>query len=157
LVISQIAVSLLLVLAASLFVRTLTNLNWVELGFNRENVLLFHVHAGQIGHKDLPLAQFYADLWSRFRALPSVRAATLSDYALVSGAGSTYGVSVPGVPRRPGREVNTSVLHVGPAFLSTMQIPMLLGREIEERDTTGSRRVAVVNEVFAKKYFGIAN
>jgi predicted permease len=157
LVISQIAISMLLVLAAGLFVRTLTNLNAVELGFNRENVLLFHLNARQIGYQDLPLARFYADLWSRFRSIPAVRAATLSDYALVSGAGSSYSVTIPGAPPSSGRKAGTSLLHVGPAFFSTMQIPLPLGREIDERDMTALHKVAVVNEVFAKKYFGNAN
>ena len=157
LVISQIAISLLLLMAAGLFVRTLSNLHSIELGFNRENVLLFSLNARQAGYKDAALARFYADLWSRFRALPGVRDASLSDYALVSGAGSSYGVTVPGIPPTPRREEGTSVLKIGPSFFTAMQIPILLGREIEERDSAGSRRVAVVNEIFAKKYFGNEN
>jgi predicted permease len=157
LLIAQIGVSLLLVIAAGLFVRTLSNLAAVELGFNRENVLLFRLNARQAGYKDSALARFYVDLRSRFLSIPGVRAATLSDYALVSDSISNYGVTVPGVPPAPGREPGTSVLHVGPGFLATMQIPMLLGRDIDERDATGSRKVAVVNEAFARKYFGNAN
>ncbi len=157
LVVLQVAITLVLVIAASLFVRTLSNLDSIELGFNRENVLLVSLNARQAGYKDLPLARFYATLWGRFRAVPGVREATLSDYALVSGAGSQYGITVPGVPPPPGREAGASVLHVGPRFFTAMQIPVLLGRELDDRDDTGAHRVAVVNEVFAKKYFGSVN
>ena len=157
LVTSQIAISLLLVMAAGLFVRTLSNLHSIELGFNRENVLLFSLNARQADYKDERLARFYEDLWSRFRILPGVRDASFSDHALVSNAGSSQGVTVPGIPRPAGREAGTSLLRIGPSFFTAMQIPILLGREIEERDRAGSPRVAVVNEVFAKKYFGSEN
>jgi predicted permease len=157
LVVLQIAITLVLVIAAGLFVRTLSNLNSIELGFNRERVLIFSLNARQVGYKDVALARFYATLWSRFRAVPGVREATLSDYALVSGSGSQYGVTVPGMPPPSGREAGASVLHVGPRFFSAMQIPVLLGRELDDRDATGVHRVAVVNEVFAKKYFGSVN
>jgi predicted permease len=160
LLVVQVAVTLVLVIGAGLFVRTLTNLNAVELGFNRENVLLFRLNAQQAGYKDAALARFYTDLWKRFGAMAGVRAASVSDYPLVSNSGSNYGVMVPGVPRaqgREGREAGTSLLHVGPGFFSTMQIPILLGREVDERDLAGSRKVAVVNEVFARKYFDGAN
>jgi macrolide transport system ATP-binding/permease protein len=157
LVVSQIAISLMLVIAAGLFVRTLSNLNSIELGFNRENVLLFRLNARQVGYKDTALARFYANLRSRLRTIPGVREATLSDLALVSNSGSEYGVTVPGASQPPGREAGTSLIHAGPAFFTTMQIPILLGRELDDRDSTGAHRVAVVNEVFARKYFGSVN
>jgi len=153
LAIYQIAISLLLTIAAGLFVRTLSSLHSVELGFDRENVLLFRLNAKQTGYSDQALARFYMDLWARFRTIPGVRDVTLSDFALVSGAGGQTGVTIPGRPHQPGRESETSVLKIGPAFFSTMRIPILLGRELQERDMTGPFKVAVVNEVFAKKYF----
>ena len=153
LAIYQIAVSLLLTIAAVLFVRTLSRLHSVELGFDRENVLLFRLNAKQAGYSDRALERFYTDLWARFRTLPGVRDVSLSDFALVSGAGSQTGVAIPGRPAQHGRESGTSVLKIGPTFFSTMRIPILLGRELQERDMTGPFKVAVVNEVFAKKYF----
>ena len=83
LVASQIAISLLLVVAAGLFGRTLSNLQSVELGFNKENVLLFGLNARQAGYKNAALAQFYADLLNDFRRLPGVRSAGLSQFPLV--------------------------------------------------------------------------
>ena len=149
----QIAISLLLTIAAVLFVRTLSSLHSIKLGFDRENVLLFRLNAKQAGYSDRALERFYTDLWARFRTLPGVLDVSLSDFALVSGAGSQTGVAIPGWSAQHGRESRTSVLKIGPTFFSTMRIPILLGRELQERDMTGPGHVAVVNEVFAKKYF----
>ena len=75
LVVSQIALSLLLVIAANLFVRTVANLNSIDLGFNRENILIFNLNACQAGYKDAPLGRYYADMADRFRTIPGLSAA----------------------------------------------------------------------------------
>jgi predicted permease len=156
LVVAQIAISLLLVIAAGLFVRTVSNLHSVELGFNQENVLIFSLNARQAGYKDAALARFYADLRDRFRTIPGVRGAGISDFPLVSHYWNSERVTVPGAPPPAGRPPETALLQVDPGFLATMQIPVLLGRGIEERDIP-SGRVAVVNEKFAATFFGKEN
>ena len=150
--VAQIAISLLMLVAAGLFVRTLSNLQSIELGFNREDVLLFQVNARQAGHKDPEIAAFYADLRKRFSAIPGVRSASLAQDSLIA-AGHGLPISVPGVPPNPA----TRFLTVGPAFFTTMQIPILAGRDFDERDRRGSQAVAVVNEVFAQATFGDRN
>jgi macrolide transport system ATP-binding/permease protein len=157
LVVSQIAISLLLVIGAGLFVRTLSNLESTQLGFNRENVLLFGLSPGQAGYKDAGTVRFYEDLRKRLGSVPGVRSVSLSDHALVSGGYSGTGVRVPGVASSSGREAGTAYLNIGPSFFTTMQIPILKGREIGERDTAGSPPVAVVNQTFAKKFFSDDN
>jgi predicted permease len=77
LVVGQIAISLLMLVAAGLFVRTLSNLQSIDLGFNRQNVLLFQLDARKAGHKDPEIAAFYADLRTQFSAIPGVRSASL--------------------------------------------------------------------------------
>ncbi len=151
LAVAQIAISLLLLVAAGLFVRTLGNLHSVALGFNRENVLLVSLNARQAGYQDDALMRFYDDLLNRFRGVPGVRAATLSGYTMVSGSETSTDVHFPG---ETVANASTDVLNVGPRFFSTMQIPIVLGHEIEERDAAGGKPVAVVNEIFARKYFG---
>jgi macrolide transport system ATP-binding/permease protein len=151
LVVGQIAVSLLMLVAAGLFIRTLTNLQSIELGFNRENLLLFQMNARQAGHKDPEIAAFYADLQKRFSAIPGVRGASLSRSSLIE-AGMATRIGLPGAPPHP-----TVVLPVGPAFFKTMQIPLLAGREINEQEQPGSLAVAVVNETFAEANFGNRN
>jgi len=153
LVVAQIALSLLLVVAAGLFVRSLSTLNSVELGFNRDNLVLFSLNAKPVGYEGAALASFYENLRMRLSTLPGVGAVSMSEFALVSGAGTQDGVRIPGVPAPRGREPGTSALKVGPGFFSAMQIPVVLGREIQEKDIARSARVAVVNETFVRKYF----
>jgi predicted permease len=154
LVVSQIAVSLLLLVVAGLFVRTLTKLNSVEVGFNREHLLLFTVNARQAGYRDQGLARFFENLHARLSTIPGVRAATASSFAMVSNSVNSTGVAVPGYT---GKESSVSTISAAPFFFSTMQIPVLLGRGIEERDVSAAAKVAVVNEVFVKTYFGGQN
>lgn len=148
----QIGLSLLLVVAAGLFVRTLSNLHSVNLGFNQEKLLLFSLDARQAGYKDAALAQFYHDLLNRFRQIPEVKSAGLSQFSLLAGYWNSQLIRIPGAPPAAGEQPDTCVLTVDPGFLPTMQIPILLGRGLEERDLA-SPRVALVNEAFVKKFF----
>ncbi|HLJ17292.1 MAG TPA: ABC transporter permease [Bryobacteraceae bacterium] len=154
LVASQIALSLLLVLGAAIFVRTLANLHAVEIGFNQENVLTFSLDASQAGYQDAALRAFYARMNERFRVLPGVRAATVTDMPLVAGANHWTRVVLPGAPKQAGRDgPDTSDISVGPTFFETMELPILLGRPIDSHDVDGAPLAAVVNQVFAQKYF----
>ena len=155
LVVSQIAISLLLVAGAGLFVRTLANLHSVSLGFNSENILLFSLDAGKAGYQGAGFKAFLDCLRLRFLAIPGVTGATLTSLPLVAGGIDATDVTIPGIPipaegqSRP----NTAYAEVGPSFFETLQIPVLVGRAINERDAQSTQAVAVVNEVFAQKYF----
>jgi predicted permease len=157
LVVLQVALSLLLLIAAGLFVRTLSNLQSVELGFNRENLLLFSMNAKQAGYKDAALAGFYHNLQNRLSAIPGVRGVSLSTYALVSGSMSSRGFKLADAAKTANKPQGPSMLTVGPHFFTTMQIPILLGREIDERDKAGSPLVSVVNQNLVNTYFGGEN
>jgi macrolide transport system ATP-binding/permease protein len=152
LMVSQIAISLLMLVAAGLFVRTLSNLQTIELGFNRENLLLFELNPQQTGHQAPEIFAFYSDLQKRFSVIPGVRNGTFSRVSLLGGGTMGTIISVAGV-----QQAGNLVLPVGPSFFTTMQIPMLLGREIEDRDQPGTTTVAVVNDLFAKAAFGDEN
>jgi predicted permease len=157
LIVSQISISLLLVIAASLFVRTLSNLHSVELGFNRENLLLFNLNGRQAGYKDEALVAFYADLGNRFRQIPGVRSASFSQFPLVAHYWNDEALMIPGAPPPPpGKRLSSCVLYVDRNFLSTMQTPLVAGREIEERDIL-SRQTAVVNQRFVTEFFAGEN
>jgi macrolide transport system ATP-binding/permease protein len=155
LVVAQIGISLLLVVAAGLFVRTITNLHSVNLGFNAENILIFTLDAAQAGYKDASLKQFYQELEQRFQSIPGVRSATSSDMPLVGGWSSSTSITVPGIPQPPEgqRGPNTSYAMVGSNFFETMEIPIVAGRAIDNRDVDGASVAAVVNQIFAEKYF----
>jgi hypothetical protein len=103
------------------------------------------------------MVRLYEDLRTRFAAIRGVRAVSLSDAALINEGSSLWGLRIPGIVAPDGREAGTSVMNVGPSFFSTMQIPILRGREIGDRDTAVSEPVAVVNEVDARKYFAAEN
>jgi predicted permease len=152
LVVTQIAVSLLLLMAAGLFVRTLAKLNSIEVGFNREHLLLFSVNARQAGYRDAAMARFFEDVHQRLAAVPGVRSASASNMAMVSNSvNSTRVMSVPGYT---GSDTSVSLLNIAANFFETMQIPVLVGRPVDARDIAAAAKVAVVNEVFARKFFG---
>jgi macrolide transport system ATP-binding/permease protein len=155
LVVGQIGISLLLVVAAGLFVRTITNLHSVNLGFNAENILIFTLDATKAGYHDASIKQFYKDLEQRFQAIPGVRSATSSDMPMVGGWSSSTSIQVPGIPQPPEgqRGPNTSYAQVGSTFFETMEIPIVAGRAIDKRDVEGAPPAAVVSQVFAEKYF----
>jgi len=152
LIVSQIAIALLIVVAAGLFVRTLSNLASINLGFNRENVLTFQLNARQAGHKDPEIVAFYDNLQKQFSAIPGVQSASLS-HQLLMGMGTSGG----GVRLADGTVKFSLKLTIGTGFFNTMQIPILRGRDIEARDSSGSPMVALVNEAFAKQSFGDRN
>jgi len=148
LVVGQMAISLLMLVAAGLFVRTLSNLQSVSLGFNRENLLLFQLNARQSGHKDSDISEFYENLRQRLAAIPGVRNASLAEGSLIRGE-NQMPISLPGLP--PIRD--TRYTTVGADFLGTMQIPIVAGRDIAGHDRPGSAAVAVINEEFARLNF----
>src|SRR5262249_47438829 len=150
LVVNQIAVSLLLLVAAGLFVRTLDKLNSVALGFNREHLLLAGVNARQAGYRDAALAHFLANLHQRLAAIPGVRSETASDMAMVANSVNSGGVTILDAHRKDG---NAAFLSIASDFFRTMEIPILLGRPIDGHDIAAGARVAVVNELFVKEHF----
>src|SRR5260370_38162820 len=111
--VSQISVTLLILVAAGLFVRTLSNLASIPLGFNRENVLTFQLNARQAGHRDPGIVAFYNDLRRQFSAIPGVRAASLSNHSLIGMGTSGTGISVSGAAPDDSR-----ILTVGTDFFT---------------------------------------
>jgi predicted permease len=156
LVVAQIAISFVILVAAGLFVGTLNKLHSVQLGYARENILLFSLNARQAGHHDPEITTFYANLRKRLESIPGVSSATLSQSSIISAghAGRTYrGAIKIGAVTVAG----AGVMLAGPRFLTTMQIPILAGREIDDRDQAGAPPVAVIGERLARTYFGNEN
>jgi predicted permease len=156
LVVAQIAMSFLILVAAGLFVRTLDKLHSVQLGYARENILLFSLNARQAGYRDPEIATFYADLRRRFESIPGVSSASLSHSSIINAGHA--GKTIRG-PMKIGAVTieGARVMSAGPRFLTTMQIPILAGREIDDRDQPGSTPVAVISEKLARTYFGNEN
>ena len=152
LVVAQIAISFLILVSAGLFVRTLMKLHSVHLGYARENILLFSLNARQAGHRGQEMTTFYENLRKRFESIPGVSSATLSQSSIIS-AGMAGGAYRGTVKIGAVTVAGAGVMAAGPRFLTTMQIPILAGREIDERDQAGSTPVAVISQRVARTYF----
>jgi len=153
LVVAQVAVSLVLLVGAGLFARSLINLQQEALGFNRENVLLATIDARLAGYKASELSAVYRQLYDRLSALPNVRSATMASYSPMSGTNSSSSVLVRGYTPRLGEDMDVSHVQIGPKYAETLGVPLLLGREIGLQDTAASTKVAVVNQTFAEFFF----
>ena len=146
LVVAQIALLMLLLVLGGLFARTLSNLQSVPLGFSQSNLLLFDLNAPQAGRPAQTVAAFYDDVRNRLLRMPGIRAVTLSHSSLIR-AGRSHPVTLDGVLAQ-----GTRFLQTGPNFFSTMEIPILQGRDIDDRDRGPGSPVAVVSEHFAKSF-----
>ncbi len=160
LVVSQVALSLVLLVGAGLFVRTLLNLQRVDPGFNVRNLLLFRIRPELLGYKDEKLGRLYQQLAERLEAVPGVQAVSFSDMTLLAQWSSSYGVylrsALDATPDSEGRikpSGDAYINNVRENFLEVMQIPLLAGRTLKAQDDAKAPRVAVVNQTFAKKYF----
>ncbi len=156
LVISQVALSLVLMVGAGLFLRSLVNLSGVNPGFNRENVLRLQIDSVATGLKaeDPRLRDIFQQIESRVNALPGVQAASFSAFTFDEGSWNDA-VLVPGMPANENVAVHQNV--VGIAYFKTMQIPLLAGRTFGPQDTPTSQRVAVISERIAKTLFPPGN
>jgi predicted permease len=152
-VVGQLALSLPLLVGAGLLVRTLVNLQRVDLGYSMEDLLTVRVDADPAGYEPLRQAAAFEALAARVRALPGVLAATYSYNGLFSGTDNGDRITVEGYTSADAREIGSLYDAVAPGFFSTLGIPVLIGREISDQDQTGGRMVCVVNETFAKRFF----
>jgi putative ABC transport system permease protein len=157
LVIAQVGLSLLMTVSAGLFLRTLWNLQAVDLGYPSENLLLVNIDALTAGYKDARLPALYRDLADRVRALPGVQSASYSALGLFSGGDLGLEVAVEGFTPQNDDQRGSSLDVVGPGYFSTLGVPMLLGREIRIQDTATSPKVCVINQAFAKEFFANRN
>jgi len=154
LVTAQVSLSLVLLVGAGLFIRTLVNLRSEALGFRPESLLLFQVDATLNGYRDARLNDFYAQALNRLAAVAGVRSVTLSRWGILGGHRTTDSISVPGYTEQGRGHVNVHVHYVAPRYFETMGIPLLQGRDVTWRDHEGAPRVAIVNQALALRYFG---
>jgi macrolide transport system ATP-binding/permease protein len=152
LVIAQVAMSLVLLVGAGLFVRTLRNLEQVKLGFNQENLLLFTLKPEAAGYKDEKLKQFYEQLLTRLDAVPGVTT-TFGNIPLIAHYTNNTSLILPGETLESTAEHMTNTQTVRANYFATMEIPLLRGRGFTERDDERAPRVAVISDTLARKYF----
>ena len=154
LVVAQVAMSLLLLIVAGLFVRSFQKLTQVQLGVDRDHLLIFDVQPLSVGYKGPAITQLYKELAARIGAVPGVRAVSFSHNGLFSGSESSDQISIEAYTPKSGQEMNARFDHVGPNYFSTVGIPVLAGREIGPQDEGSGQRVCVINQTMARYYFG---
>jgi predicted permease len=168
LVVTQVALTVVVMVGAGLVVHTLQNLRSLDPGFATGNLLTFDVDATLTGYKGERKAAFYRDLRDRFAAIPGVTAVTYSSSILLSGSLWSTDFHLPGTP--PKSTKTADYMPVGPQFFETMEIPVLRGRRFKpeeyeltaqaEADKKARASVAepvIVNEAFVRAYFPNVN
>ncbi|MFZ3243609.1 MAG: ABC transporter permease [Candidatus Acidiferrales bacterium] len=154
LVVAQVAGSLMLLIVAGLFVRSLEKVRHSDLGFDPSRVLNVTIDPHEAGYQEAQGRQFQKTLLDRARALPGVQSASLAMTVPMSYASYYDELKIDGYQTRPGEEVPAAGLNaVMPGYFETMRIPILQGRGIQDFDAENSPRVAVVNQAFVEKYW----
>src|SRR6185437_7437356 len=156
LVVAQVALSLLLLVVAGLFVRSFRNLSEVNLGYDRDHIVQFSTNALTYGYKRAEVIPVYDQILQRLRAIPGVRGASLSDNGLLSGTDSEDHFTLEG-EGKPREDEEVRYDWVGPGFFAAAAIPILEGRDIGPQDGGNGQRVGVINETFARRYFPNSN
>jgi predicted permease len=156
LVVAQAALSVLLLIGAGLFVRTLQNLKDVDLGMHADKVLMAAMNPRLNGYTTEQCQSFYSQLLDRVKVLPGVVAASMTDMPLLDGAWID-GVSIKGRPARPGEDMSVAAKNVEPGFFDVMGVPLLAGRDFTAGDGPGAPKVAIVNETFVRNFWGNEN
>ncbi len=153
LVVAQVAVSLVLLVGAGLFARSLIKLQQEDLGFNNDNVLLASVDTRLAGYQPNDLSGVYRQLYDRLSALPNVSSVTIATYSPMSGTSRSSTLTVRGYTPNKDEDMNVADMLVGPKFAETLGVPLLMGREIGIQDTPTSTRVAVINQSLAQAFY----
>ncbi len=165
LLIIQVAISLVLLVGAGLFLRTLSNLRHVDVGFNPQNLVLFRVNPQLNRYDETRMFTLYRDLVDRISAVPGVRAVAMSQPALLSGSVNSTGIFVQGRAYAAGRPQGAALgtnfgegnsinrLVISANFFDVMGIPVVMGRGFTDRDNQAAPKVVVINEAAVRKYF----
>jgi predicted permease len=155
LVAGQVALSLVLLAGAGLFVRTLQNLWNVNAGYNRENVLMFSTDPHHAGHSGSSMAAIYRELLSKTETIPGARSVSLSVVRPIDDEAYFVGSirSIEGHALPEDRRIRVATNYVGPEYFATLNTPIILGREFGPQDNEKSPKVAIISETFARMTF----
>ena len=157
LLILQVALSLVLLVGAGLFVRSLRNLKAVDNGYDTDQVVTLVLNPAQSGYQLDQFRKFFAQLSERVAAMPGVKSTTYTRNLPMSGNYSRIGIEVPGYQPRPDEEMAVLLNQVAPQFFTTFGTPLLMGRDFNLQDTPEAPAVVIVNESLARYFFGAEN
>lgn len=157
LVAAQVALSLLLLIGASLFIRSLSNLKDLDPGFQTTNLLQFLIDPTMAGYKPERSLDFYRQLRDNLNAAPGVESSTLAVIPVLTGDEWDQSMAIEGFAHKPTETPDPHMQFVSPDYFKTMKIPVLAGRDFRMSDGRGAPKVCIVNERFAKRYFKDGN
>ena len=150
----QIGLSLLLLISAGLFVRTLQNLHDVKVGFATEHLITFGVDPRLAGYDAGAVPALVRQITERLSAIPGVESAAATSDAELAGNGSAGGIRVAGVPEDTNNHIHSERAMITPGYFATLKVPLLAGREFTPQDSASGQQVAVINQAFADQVFG---
>jgi predicted permease len=154
LLVVQVAISLVLLIGAGLFLRTLTNLRNVDVGFDPQNLVLFRVNPQLNRYDEQRIGRLYQDMMDRLSTIGGVRAVALSNPALLSGSVNSTSLFVQGRTYAQGQQDSINRLIASPNFFQVMGMPLLLGRSFTDGENNlTAPKVAIINDAAARKYF----
>jgi predicted permease len=157
LVVIQVALSLLLLIGASLLIRSLQSLRQIDLGFRPEQVLLFELAHRPQNREPAALARVARELHEHLRQIPGVQSASVSWLPLFGRSDLSTSLKIQGYIPAPDEEVEARFNSVSPGYFETVGMSLVVGRAIEERDAENAPLAAVINEVMARRYFSGAS
>ena len=157
LVVAQVSASLVLLVCAGLFLRSLREAATIETGFETKNLLLSTLNLDSNRYDEARGTEFYRQAVERASTLPGVRSIALASSVPLSGGGQRGTLLIEGAEPQPYKGVEVDRGYVGPDYFETLGIPLLRGRGFNERDRKGAPQVAVINETVARRVFGDAD
>jgi predicted permease len=152
----QIGLSLVLLVGAGLFSRTLANLKSVNVGFVTDHLLTFQLDPRLAGYQPSAVTTLYKRLLDTLASQPGVQSVGMTDSPVLVQSDATFSIQVPGYQAQEGEHMSFEWEHVTPAYFSTLRLPLLAGRIFTDADTPTSNKVVIVNESFVRKFFGSA-
>ncbi|MGD0545875.1 MAG: ABC transporter permease [Candidatus Acidiferrales bacterium] len=153
LVVAQISLSLLLLICAGLFIRSVRSAQQIYPGFNSHNVWIASYDLFTAGYSERTGAAFDRQLVANLEALPGVQSVSLSDRVPLGFSGSSTSVKPEGYVSQPNEVMETQAAVITPNYFTTMQIPIVKGRDFSPQDIKSSQRVAIVSEGFVERYW----
>jgi predicted permease len=157
LIVLQMALSLPLLVGAGSFVESLRNLEGMDTGFHKENILLASMNPSLNGYAQEKIQALYARELEEVRALPGVRSAGLSTTTPIEGGWDMLSVVVEGYQPLEGEDMNPNWTAISPGYLQSVGIALLAGRDFTDQDNLGAPKVAIINETMAHYFFKDAN
>ncbi len=157
LVITQIALSLMLLIGAGLFARSLYNVKNIDAGFHTDHLISFAVQPSLNGYSQERMRALFERLRDNIARLPGIRAASMAEVGLLSGDNVDTSIEVEGYHAKEDENMIVAQNKIGPGFFATLGMPLLAGRDFTNADGAKAPLVVVINERFAKHYFGDEN